>query len=239
MKTRGDCYRKVAALIGDPFLDYLVPEYFGPLCEQAYEVAIQWLKGSCSPYIERVVLIPSVSVGTDEMNLTPFAVGQGQENTYPLDDLITPLAVDFKPVNTANNQYKPVQECTILPDTPSQVQAGLFDIRVRGEFLPKPLISDDSIIEIHPNASSALAFSIVTLIGMERPNQGWVDNYGKQAQAAWEEIAADLTRQQQHQSFRLGSPNRANRGRGLGWTFNLRGNMGFEWRKSNLYVKLI
>jgi hypothetical protein len=238
MQTRAECYDEVAGLVGDPLKDWLTPEYFSPLCRTAYNTAINWLKGSCSPYIERVVLIPSVSVGTDENNLTPFAIGQGQEATYPLDGLMTPLAVDFKTAGAPNNQYKPVQECTILPDTPSQVQAGLFDIRVRGEFLPQPLVDDDSVIEIHPNASSALAFSIVTLIGMERPNQGWVDNYGKQAQAAWEEIAADLTRQQQHQPFRLGSPNRSNRNR-FGCNWNLQGNMGWEWRASNLYIKLI
>lgn len=240
MQTRKDVYGKVAGLVGDPFCDWLTPEYFSPLCNQAYQAAIQYLEGSCSPYIERVVLVPSVPVGVDENNLTPFGVTSsgGQEKTYPLAQLVKPRVIDFKPAGAANNQYQPVQECTILPDTPPQVNEGLFDIRVRGDFLPKPLLKDDDFVEIHPNGAHALAFSTAALIGMERPNQGWVENYGAQAQNAWDQIAADLVRQQQHLSFRLGSPNRGGNNRGQ-WNFNLRGNMGWEWRSYSLFVKLI
>jgi hypothetical protein len=166
-------------------------------------------------------------------------VGAGQNNTYPLDGLMKPRVVDFKPSGTPNNRFRPVEECSILPDTPSQVTEGLFDFRVRGDFLPKPLLKDDDIIEVHPNGSTALAFSIASLIGAERPNDGWFTKYGTLAQNGWDEIGADLSRQQQHLTFRIGSPNRTDRGRGAGWNWNLQGSAGWEWRSYGLYVKLI
>lgn len=201
-------------------------------------MAIAYLEGTCSPYIERIALIPSVTIGVDESNLTPFAIGEGEQKTYPLKGLMKPRVVDFKAAGTPNNQYKPVVDCSILPDTPSQVSPVNVDIRVRGDFKPRPLLTDDDVVEVHPNGAHALALSIVALIGCERPNQGWVDNYGKQAQDAWDQIAADLSRQQQHLTFRLGSPNRPSHDRQR-WNFNLQGNMGWEWRSFGLYLKLI
>lgn len=236
MQTRKDVMMKVAALAGDPYLDWITEEYFSPLCNTAYQTALQYLEGTCSPYIEKVVIVPNVNLGPDENNLTPFGVtaGGSQVQTKPLAQLMKPRVVDFKP--SGSGRWKPVEETSILPDTPNQVTPGTFDFRVRGDFLPAPLTTDDSVVEIHPNGAHALAFSIMALIGMERPNQGWVENFGTQAQNAWDQIAADLVRQQQHLSFRLGSPNRGNRGRG--WQYNLQGSCAWEWRAYNLYVKL-
>ncbi len=241
MQTRKDVFDQVGGLVGVTYGedDWLNDEYLSPKCQTAYESALVYLQGACSTNIEKTVVLPSVQVGVDENNLTPFAVGAGNNNVKPLDFLVKPRYLDFKPAGTANNQYKPVQECTILPDTPSQVQPVSVDIRVRGDFRPQPLTANESVVEVHPLAAHALAFSVAALIGCERPNEAWVTNYGAQAQDSWDQIMADLIRQQQHQSFRLGSPNRANNGRNLGWNFNLQGNMGWEWRAFNLYVKLI
>jgi len=235
MQTRKDVYGKVAGLVGDSYFDWLTPEYFSPLCETAYEMSISYLNGTCAPFIEKVVTVPGVSIGVDESDLVASAIS---DNVYPLKYLIKPRYVDFKPVGAPANQYKPVSEFQILPDTPSQAQAGAFDIRVRGDFRPQPLLTEDTVVEIAPLAGHALALSIAALIGIERPNQGWVDNYGKMAQNAWDEIAADLMRQQQHLTARLGSPNRNNQRRG-GWAYPLQGNMGWEWRGFGLFLKLI
>jgi hypothetical protein len=238
MQTRLDVFNQVGGNVGVTYGDddWLNDEYLSPKCQTAYEMAIVYLQGACSTNIEKVVEIPSVPVGVDENNLTPFA---SPAKKYPLEYLIKPRYVDFKTAGAPTNQYKPVQECTILPDTPGQVQQGLFDIRVRGDFRPQALTSNDSVVEIHPLGAHALACSITALIGAERPNQAWVQTYGTMAQNAWDQIAADLQRQQQHLTFRLGSPNRANNNRRLGWNFNLQGNMGWEWRSFNLFVKLI
>jgi hypothetical protein len=239
MQTRGDVYGYVASLAGDPNRDWLEPEYFGPMCQVAYDTAIQYLEGTCSPYIERVVTVPAVPVGVDESDLVPYSTSTGTaQKVYPLSGLMKPRFIDFKPAGTPNNQYKPATELSVLPDTPPQVRAGSFDIRIRGDFKPRPLLDDDTIVELHPNAGHALAYSVMALIGAERPNQGWVDRFGSLAQNAWDEIAADLIRQQQHLTFRLGSPNRMSQGRG-GWHWNLQGQMGYEWRAFGLYLKLI
>jgi hypothetical protein len=237
MQTRKDVYGQVAGLVGDPYFDWLTPEYFSPLCQTAYEDAILYLEGSCSPFIERVVVIPGVQVGIDESDLV---VNANPNNTYPLAQLVEPRYVDFKIAGSPNIGYKPVQECTILPDTCTQVMPGVFDIRVRGDFRPVPLLKDDDVVQVHPLAAHALAYSIGALIGVERPNDGWALNYGKLGQAAWDEIARKLVQQQQHNTFRLGSPNRANSQRGrTGWNLSLQGNMGWEWRGFGLYLKLI
>lgn len=239
MQNRKDCMGKVAGLVGDAYFDWLTEEYFSPLCNQAYEQAIMYLEGTCSPFIEKVVIVPAVTIGVDDSNLVPYGVksGGGQITTYPLNELVEPRYVDFRPTGGTQN-WKPVKECTILPDAPTQVTPGTFDIRVRGDFRPAPLTTDDSIIEIHPLASHALAFSIGALIGMERPNEGWVENYGTQAKDAWDRIASKLVTQQQRLPFRLGSPNRGGQSQRRSG-FNLQSNMGFEWRSFGLYLQLI
>lgn len=237
MDTRGDVFGMVAGLAGDPYRDWITPEYFSSFCNTAYEAAIVYLQGTCSTNIEKTVMVSGVSVSGDENDLTPSS--QGAVKTDPLACLIEPRFIDFKPTGTANSQYKPACECTILPDTPIQVTSGLFDFRVRGDFRPAKLLTDDVVVEIHPMAGHALACSIMALIGMERPNQGWVDNYGKQAQDAWDQIASELIRSQQRKTYRLGSPNRANNQRSMGWNYNLQGNIGWEWRGFRIYVKLI
>jgi hypothetical protein len=226
MQTRKDCMGIVMGLVGDAYGDWLTEEYFSPLCNVAYQTATQYLEGTC----------------VDETNVVPWGVtsGGGQNTTYPLNGLVKPRYVDFKPAGHPNNQFKPVEEFSILPDTPPQVVTGIWDIRVRGDFLPAPLTTDDSIIEIHPNAAHALAYSVASLIGAERPNDGWFTKYGGLAQNAWDEIAADITRQQQRLSFRIGSPNRGGGGGGRNrWGYSLQGSMGWSWRSYGLFMKMI
>jgi hypothetical protein len=243
MQTRGDAFKIVGGLVGVtyPDDDWLTPEYLAPKCNLAYDQAIMYLELSCSPYIEKVIIVPNVNVGVDESNLTPFGITGtgGKETTYPLAQLVEPRFVDFR-VSGTPGPWKPVKECSILPDTPPQVLAGTFDFRIRGDFRPAPLTTDDSLIEIHPMAAHALAFSIGAAIGDERPNQAWADTYTEKGKAAWDVISAKLTTQMQRETFRLGSPNRGSAGgRGLGWSYNLQANMGFEWRSFGLFVKLI
>lgn len=237
MQNRGDVFKQVGGLVGVtyPDDDWLTVEYLSPKCQTAYEQAIVFLEGFCSPNIEKVELVPNVVLSADESNLIPNA---NPDNKNPIANLVEPRYVDYRVSGTTGPWY-PAQDCTILPDTPPQVVSGTFDFRVRGDFRPTPLISDDTIVELHPLAAHALAYSIGALIGMERPNDAWVTNYGTQAQNAWAEIGRKLVQQQQRLSFRLGSPNRGGQRGGNRWNFNLQGNVGYEWRSFGLYVKLI
>ena len=87
MQTAGDVKMKVAALIGDPELDWLTDAYFYPLCNTAYQTATTDLSLQCSPYIERVVTIPGIPVGVDENNLGPNAQ---VPSAKPLQYLVKP-----------------------------------------------------------------------------------------------------------------------------------------------------
>lgn len=224
---------KCAGLVGDPMFDWLTPEYFSPLCNTAYDQALQYLTGTCAPFIEKVVIVPGVQVGPNESNLVP---SQLADKTVPLKRLAKPRYVDFQLAGAP--RWYPAKEFSVLPDSATQITPQTYNMRVRGDFLPVELTSDDSIIEIHPNAAHALAYSVAALIGAERPNDGWVQNYGALAKESWDQIAADIQRQQQHLTFRLGAPNHQNK-RGLGYGLNLQANVGWEWRSYGLYIKLI
>jgi hypothetical protein len=233
MQTRKDCQLKTAGLVGDPYLDWLTEEYFSPLCNTAYDQAIQYLTGTCAPNIEKVVIVPGVQLGPDENNLIPSSISTAKN---PVGTLVKPRYIDFQLPGTT--RWLPAREFSILPDSLVQITPQTYNIRVRGDFMPAPLTSDDSLIEIHPNAAHALAYSVAALIGAERPNDGWTTKYGALAQNAWDEIGADIQRQQQHLTFRIGSPNRQNRS-GYVWGPNLQANVGWEWRSYRLYLKLI
>jgi hypothetical protein len=237
VQTLKDAYGEVASLFGDPEEDTLTPGYFIPLANTAYQWALQYLKGSCSPYIEKVVIVEGVSVDGDENSLTPS--NQNATQTYPLKYLITPKWVDYK-LSGTTNKWRRAREYAILPDSAYSLPGNTYDIRVRGDFMRAPLTSMDSVLEIYPNCAHALAMSIMALIGLERPNQAWADMYQPMALQAWQEIYADLVRQQQRLSWRLGSPNRVDR---RGTYYNLpqaplQGTLGWEWRSFIMYVKL-
>lgn len=236
MQTRREVYGQVAGLCGDPNFDWLTPEYFSPLCNTAYQWALSYLKGTCSPYIRKRVLVPGVPLGVDESDLVPSSITSGNITTYPLKQLITPIVVDFRNSGQPTSQFRQARECIILPDTCQPITPSTYDIRVWGDFIPAPLTNDDSVIEIHPNGAHALAFTIMALIGAERPNAAWAEYYGVEGPKAWDEIASDLIRQQQHLPFRLGSPNRQGR-RGFPYNFS-QGCPVWEWRSFQLLMKI-
>jgi hypothetical protein len=234
MQTVGDVKKKVASLVGDPDLDWLTDDYFLGFANIAYEGAINSLALTCSPYIEKVVTVPGINVGADENNLGPNAQQAAQ---LPLKYLKKPRFLQWKQTGAPSSRYREVKEFSILPNGRSQVAPLTVDIEVRGDFMPPPLTQDTDIVQVHPNMGPCLALMIGALIGMERPNQGWVEAYGTEGKDQLGKIEADLSRQQQHLTFRLGSPNHQNRGGGNGW--NLSGSMGWEWRSFGLYVKLL
>lgn len=240
MQTAGDVLGQVTSLTGDMDHEYLEPDYFYPKLNTAYQNAINYLKGSCSPYIEKVIIIPGVPVGVDPSDLVPYNTATGGATAlYPLDGLMEPRYVDYKLPGTHANQFRPAKEFRIMPDSVQQVTAQTYDIRVRGDFLPSPLVNESSRIELYPNCAHALAYSVMVLIGAEKPNEAWTEQFLPLAQSAWDLILADLVRQQQRLSFRLGAPNRQGRS---GWGFypySLQGCVGWEWTSFQLNVKMV
>lgn len=234
MQTAGDVKKKVAALIGDPDLDWLVDSYFYPLANIAYQGAVNDLELQCSPFIEKVVTVPGITVGVDESNFGPSAQTANQN---PLQYLTKPRFIQWKQAGAPPSRYRDVREFSILPNSNAQIAPLKVDIQVRGDFLPPPLTTDADVVLVHPNMAQCLALLTAALIGMERPNAAWVEQYGSEGKTALQVIGSLLSRQQQGNSFRLGSPNHQNRGGGNGW--NLGGSLGWEWRSFGLYVKLL
>lgn len=233
MQTAGNVKKKVASLVGDPDMDWLTDDYFYPLLNTAYEGAINSLALTCSPYIEKVVTITGITVGVDENNLGPNAQESAQK---PLQYLKKPRFLQWKQTGAPQSRYRSVNEFSILPNGNTQLAPLTVDIQVRGDFIPSPLTQDADIVQIHPLMGPCLALLTGALIGMERPNEGWVTNYGAEGKDQLGKIEAELSRQQQHLTFRLGSPNHQHRG---GGGFNLSGSMGWEWRSFGLIVKLL
>src|SRR5579885_1106233 len=235
MDTRADVVGMVAGLVGDPDRDWITDSYLNPLIQVVWKAQLLYLKGSCSPYIEDVVLIPGVNVGVDPSALTPSAI-QGAPD--PLQRLVTPRLVDFKPAGAPANQYRPANEFGVLPDTVQQISNQNYDLRIRGDVQPKCPVEDSDTVELHPMMGVALAQGVAAQIGAERPNDGWYQKYGEQATETLDNIAADLIRQQQHLTFRVGGANRGGRANN-GFSWNLQGSVGWEWRSNKLYVQLV
>lgn len=221
MNQLSDVKARARALVGDPDGDFCTDAYLTPLINQALDESVNYLEGSCSPFIESVIEAVNMPAGT-----TNFADVQKVGNKWA--GLMNPLYLEAKQAGMPPTQYMQILRADKLPDVdPAQGVAPyaraywewrswiIFitplnyaaDFRIRGEFRPSPLLKDSDIIPIHPLFAGALAYQTAALIGMERGNQGYVQSYGPRAESTLDDIAAELVRQQQGTSSRLGRMN--------------------------------
>jgi|SRR5882724_5109666 len=227
MNTLKDVKARTRALIGDPDADFSTDAYLVPLINQAYEQMINYLSNTCSPFMTKLVVVLGIPKGTTD--LTEFQV-----TGKPLDGLMNPLGIEFKVAGQPENFYCPATRQDILPNiTPTgnpptrnmywEWRSYLLyvtplpydsDLRVRGEFRPAPLLEDNNIIAIHPLMAGALAYATAALIGGERMNASYVQNWQQQATLTLDDISAELVRQQQGTSTRIGRMNQSHRRRG-------------------------
>lgn len=227
MDTLKDVKMRTRSLIGDPDADFATDAYIVPLINQAYDVGTHRLLNTCSPFIEKYVVIPNVAQGVT--TLQAFQVTGGL-----LDGLMNPLEMQFKPAGFPDGDYRWAPEKMRLPNL-SPVNApplgslmwtwrayilGLTptpwpcDIRVLGEFKPSALQKDSDLIVLHPMMTAALSFATAGLIGSERQNQNYQQTYTPLAEATFDDIGAELVRQEQGTTSRLGRVNRSRPGRG-------------------------
>jgi hypothetical protein len=143
--------------------------------------------------------------------------------------LLNPLSIEIKQAGQPETSYCFLKRVDILPNSsnvginqPANIYwQGLYwewrayvvflttlpypaDLRVRGDFAPTALTQDKQIIAIHPLMANALAYATAALIGAERGNDKYVQNYGTQASNRLDDISAELVRQQQGTTSRLG-----------------------------------
>jgi len=229
VNTLGDVKSRVKSLVGDPDGDFCTDGYLVPLTNQAYDQAINYLCGTCSPFITQLQVATNVTAGTS-------ALTELQKPDQPFYGLVNPLDLEVKGTGLPELSYRMGTRKDILPNSsnfalgqPSQIWFGQFcwewrsyvlyitpvafniDIRVRGEFRPSALREDTDEIAIHPLMTVALAYSTAALIGAERGNSAYVQNYGQQATNTLDDISATLVRQQQGTSSRVGRMNRGDR----------------------------
>jgi hypothetical protein len=233
MNTVLDVKQRIKALVGDPDGDFCTDAYLLPLINLAYEDSINALEGTCSPFITQLQPCPNLPLGTTSL------VAQ-QKAGQPLDGLVNPLSIEIKQAGQPDTSYCFLKRVDILPNSSNiglNQPANIYwqslcwewrsyviylttlpypaDIRVRGEFRPPALVKDTDPIVVHPMMAAALAYAAAALVGAERGNAGYVTKYGDAATARFDDISAELVRQQQGTTSRVG---RMSNGRGRGGT---------------------
>jgi hypothetical protein len=213
--------QRVRSLIGDPDADFATDSYLLPLINQAQDRALAYLEGTCSPFITQLQVATNVLAETSDLT-------ELQKPDQPFFGLVNPLDLEAKPTGAPELRYFMGRRYDILPNsnyapggqpmnywgrfgwewrsyviylTPLSFN---FDIRIRGEFRPPALVKDSDVITLHPQMVVALAFMTAALIGGERINASYVQNYGSEAEKALDDISATLVRQQQGTSSRVG-----------------------------------
>lgn len=225
MDTLKDVKQRSRSLIGDPDADFATDAYIVPLINQVYETSTHRLLSTCSPFIEKYVDLPGLAQGTTSLQAL-------QAPTKPLSELVNPLEVQFKPAGAPESAYRDAPPRMRLPNIsptyPPLIGVGVqwtwrsyvltvtplpfpCDLRVLGEFKPPKLVNDNDLIVIHPMMTAALSFGTAGLIGAERQNQNYIQTYTPLADQVIDDVGAELVRQEQGTSIRIG---RANQSRG-------------------------
>ena len=220
-----DVKAQVRSLCGDPDGDFITDSYVMPLINTAYKQALNYLEGTCSPFITQLQVATNVALGTSSL-------AELQKKGQPFDGLVNPLDIEVKGTGLPETSYVMGTRRDILPNSsnyaagqPTNYWTGrfcwewrsyivyitalgyAFDIRIRGEFRPPALIKDTDPIQLHPLMSVALGYMTAALVGSERQNSGYMANYGKQGIDMLDDISAILVRQQQGTSSRVGRMN--------------------------------
>ena len=165
-----------------------------------------------------------------------------QQQGEPLAGLYTPDQVWAKPAGTPVNFFRRGSGPRQLPHIgPPGLQAPTsnfveiswdwlgnvllitptstaLDIEVWGRFNPPALQNDADVLVVDPTMWMATAFGSAAVIGVERTNPQILQGYALEADAACDNIAAELVRQTQGNPARLRRMDR-----------NVAGYYGFRW----------
>ena len=231
MSTLKDVKSACRAILGDSRATWTTDGYLIPIINQCYREEITYLSSTCSPYITKDALVPNLDIGTTD--LTPF----GATPDGPLYNLFNPLILSWKMAGAAEGLYQTARRYQTLPDvslnppaaqpysglaweyrsnqlflTPMQIN---IDLRVRGEFIPPPLLNEDDVVAVHPLLGIALANHAAAASFRERANPGQMQLYQAAGDRVMDDICNQLVRSQQGCRVRVGRMNSGRR-RG-GW----------------------
>ena len=238
MNTLGDAKASARGILGDTKKSWMTDAYLNPIAQHCYELIILDLSEVCSPYIEKVAVVPNIQPGTTDLS------EQQSDQNHPLYGLMTVLheGVDWKLHGSPDTSYRPARQVSKLPDLPPRTIP--IDLRVRGEFIPPPLIKETDVCQIHPMMSTALAEQLAAAASRERVNPGQMQSFTLVASDALDDIKDQLMRADQGTPITLGRLSGGNNsGYGYGYgayylnsTPGLPGGVCFEWRAYKLYI---
>jgi hypothetical protein len=222
--TLGGVKATVRAILGDQRKSWLTDDYLNPIVQHVFRLIILELLKTCSPFITKVVTLP----GGPQYPLLPpgttdLSAWQNDAQKVSLYGLMEPLRLDWKVSGQPDSSYVEVRKTDVLPNfTPaSPTPLGrmywewrkmviyltplpyLFDLRVRGEFLPDPLIKEDQVIPLHPLMGTVLAEHTAACADRERVNPGSMQLYQVVGDSALENIANALVRDTQDTTTRV------------------------------------
>jgi hypothetical protein len=212
--TLGQVKARVRNLLDDPQGSYLTDDFVIPLIQEVYDDANSQLASTQSSWDIAVVECPGIVPGTP--NLDPLQTGTG-----PLATLTDqPLRIDWKTAGDDPSYYQLVPNYEVLPDL--QAQQGMagwewrseviwltpssiaVDLRIRGEFGPPALSTDNSVLISHPRIGYVVAYGTAALIATVRGNATWEKTYSEKALEGMDEIMEQLVRAEQGQCRRVG-----------------------------------
>lgn len=223
--TLGQVKARVRNLLDDPQGSYLTDAFLVPLIGEVYDDVNSQLASTQSSWDIGVVEVPGIPPGTPNLQAQ-------QENGGPLSGLADqPLRIDWKVAGNDPVYYQLARNYEVLPDVqPAQGMIGweyrseviwltpcsfAVDLRVRGEFSPPPLTSDESVLISHPRIGYVVAYGTAALIAAVRGNQAWEKSYNEKATEGMDEIMEQLVRAEQGQMRRLGKLTRRGGSRGF------------------------
>jgi hypothetical protein len=216
--TLGQVKARVRNLLDDPQGSYLTDSFLVPLICEVYDDANSQLASTQASWDVAVVEVPGVAAGTP--NLAAYQAGSGL--LANLTD--QPLRIDWKAAGDDPSYYRLAQNFEVLPDLqPREGIAGweyrseviwltnssiAVDLRVRGEFAPPALTSEDSVLVSHPRIGYVVAYGAAALVATVRGNEAWTQQYEQKAVEGMDEIMEQLVRAEQGQVRRAGRQSR-------------------------------
>jgi hypothetical protein len=205
--TLGQVKARVRNLLDDPQGSYLTDSFLVPLICEVYDDANSQLASTQGSWDISVVEVPGVPAGTP--NLAAWQAPGGL--LAALTD--QPVRIDWKPAGDDPSFYRLVRNYGVLPDL--QPRAGVsgwefrseviwltnssiaVDLRVRGEFAPPALTSDESVLVSHPRMGYVVAYGTAALVATVRGNGAWTRQYEQKALEGMDELMEQVVRAEQ------------------------------------------
>lgn len=206
------------SLVGDTAGDFCTDAYLNPLVNTVYEAQTTKLMADTDgSFDEWVFDIPSLPPGTTSLT-------EQQKQGGKLNGLVEPVCVEWKQAGQPISYYVEAARTGKLPNVSPAAPFAPYamqwqwlnnliyltpvsfsvDLQVTGEFSPPTLVKDTDILIVHPRMGTATAFGTAALIGVERGNPGWIQNYGAQAEDVLMDIANKIIKGEQGTTTRIG-----------------------------------